>query len=126
MAGPKAYDAPNFTVIREQAMASTGGLSTIDYAPFHQFQKFTLKGVHHVVVSAGTATGRSLVVFASSTAIGSVDVKGCAAGTKQSVTSFTPADIDSLQELKIQYSSGATGTGFIVYEYTTDHDSTPS
>ena len=115
-----SYDRAGATITREH-MAVAGGGATTEYAKFRSFQKSTLRRVHAVVTTAGTATAHGFNVFHGTTSIGTISLGTNTAGVTANSGTLDQS-LASLDQVSVKSLADATGEADIIYEYQVDHD----
>ncbi len=115
-----SYSDPNKIVRREHFATSVAGATT-EGAKFRSFQKFKLKAVRAVVVTAGTATTHGYDVYNGTTSIGTIALSTSTAGSSAE-SGLLNASVASLGQISVKSLADATGVAHILYEYEVDQD----
>jgi hypothetical protein len=109
------YDAPDFTLKREQYFNTVGGGATTNYAKFRSFSALTLSRVLAAVVTAGTATTHKLDIMSGTTSIGTIALGTQTAG---SIVTATPSvAIPAQTQISVKTGADAVGTADVTFEY---------
>lgn len=120
------YDHPNCVVRREEPIETVAGAAAVG-ARFASFQKFKLKAVHSIVVTAGTSVGagNAMIIKDGTTALATFTLGTTTAGATQSITGLN-RDVASLSVLSATNGTDATGKNVLIYEYEVQHDANQS